>query len=215
MDTCINIAHGCSLKVYLCKGTYKGNCLDRLQPLLAEIKKDRKTVAMGVLDYIHQDSMEYIYREGHMIKYGFDWNLKFFETIFRKDEIGRTPEEIRPGTVMVGAAYAIDSSYFREIGAYDEAMKVWGGENLEMSWRITLCGGHLIHVPCSHIGHIARFQPYSFPGGRNEILVYNYKRAIEVWMEPEYKIFVYDHFPEMKQLKGSHFRANYTTPALG
>ncbi|KAK3578282.1 hypothetical protein CHS0354_010486, partial [Potamilus streckersoni] len=144
------------------------------------------------------DTLEYRYYEDYMNKYGFDWRLTFFETFFRKDEIGERPEDIRPGTVMVGAAYAIDSSYFREIGAYDEGMKVWGGENLEMSWRVTLCGGRLIHVPCSHIGHVARFQPYSFPGGRQAIEMYNYKRAIEVWMEPEYRTFVFDHFPEMK-----------------
>lgn len=40
---------------------------------------------------------------------------------------------------MVGAAYAIDSKYFGEIGAYDEGMTVWGGENLEMSWRVSFC----------------------------------------------------------------------------
>lgn len=42
------------------------------------------------------------------------------------------------GTVMVGAAYAIDSKYFEEIGTYDEGMTVWGGENLEMAWRVCL-----------------------------------------------------------------------------
>jgi hypothetical protein len=40
---------------------------------------------------------------------------------------------------MVGAAYAVDSKYFGEIGAYDEGMTVWGGENLEMSWRVSFC----------------------------------------------------------------------------
>jgi hypothetical protein len=43
-----------------------------------------------------------------------------------------------------------------------------------------MCGGHLLHFPCSRVGHIARLQPYSFPGGRRNIEVYNYKRAVEV-----------------------------------
>ncbi|KAK3581788.1 hypothetical protein CHS0354_027256 [Potamilus streckersoni] len=90
---------------------------------------------MAVLDDIQRDSFQYIFNKNDMPKYGFDWSLMFFETSFRKDEIGDHQEDIRPGTVMVGAAYAIDSSYFREIGAYDERMKVWGGENLELSWR--------------------------------------------------------------------------------
>ena len=61
-----------------------------------------------------------------------------------------------------------------------------------------MCGGRLVHLPCSHLGHIARAQPYSFPGGRRQIEVYNYKRAVEVWMQPEQKQMVYDYFPEMK-----------------
>lgn len=55
-----------------------------------------------------------------------------------------------------------------------------------------------MHAPCSHIGHVARAQPYDFPGGRQTIEQYNYKRAIEVWMEPEHKDLVYNYFPSMK-----------------
>ena len=39
---------------------------------------------------------------------------------------------------MVGAAFAIDRQYFNHIGGYDENMSVWGGENLEMSWRVSI-----------------------------------------------------------------------------
>ncbi|XP_048733058.2 polypeptide N-acetylgalactosaminyltransferase 1-like [Ostrea edulis] len=173
---------------------------DWLQPLLVEIKKDRKTVAMGVLDYVNAETLEYRYNDGYMTRYGFDWRMVFFETFFRQDQIGKTEGDTRPGTVMVGAAYAIDSKYFGEIGSYDEGMKVWGGENLEMAWRVWMCGGRLVHLPCSHLGHIARAQPYSFPGGRRTIEVYNYKRAVEVWVDPEYRSFIYDHFEEMKAI---------------
>ena len=65
------------------------------------------------------------------------------------------------------------------------------------SLKIWLCGGRLVHVPCSHIGHVARSQPYSFPGGREAIEQFNYKRAIEVWMDQEHKDLVYNYFPQM------------------
>ena len=58
-----------------------------------------------------------------------------------------------------------------------------------------------MHVPCSHIGHIARSQPYSFPAGRKYSKLYNYKRAIEVWMEPEHKSVVYKVLPQMTVCK--------------
>ncbi|KAK6179901.1 hypothetical protein SNE40_012152 [Patella caerulea] len=173
--------------------------VDWLQPLLTEIKKDRKTVAMGVLDYINAGSLEYFYNRGYLTRYGFDWNMVFFETFFRQDQIGPKDYSPRPGTVMVGAAFAIDKLYFGEIGTYDEGMKVWGGENLELSWRVWSCGGKLVHLPCSHFGHIARSQPYSFPGGRKQIELFNYKRAAEVWMGP-YKEFIYQSLPDIMNI---------------
>ncbi|XP_052796372.1 polypeptide N-acetylgalactosaminyltransferase 13-like [Mya arenaria] len=174
--------------------------IDWLQPLLTEVKADRRTVAMGSLDYIQLDTMEYKFYKDYMTRYGFDWRLVFFETFFRADQVGPRPESTRPGTVMVGAAYAIDRKYFGEMGTYDEGMRVWGGENLEMAWRIWLCGGRLVHAPCSHIGHVARSQPYTFPGGREAVEQYNYKRAVEVWMEDEHKELIYNTFPHMKKM---------------
>ena len=152
---------------------------------------------MGMLDYINSESLEYKFAPGYFTRYGSDWRLIFFETYFRPDQIGPAKEDPRPGVVMVGPAFAVNSKYFEAIGAYDDGMKIWGGENLEFPWRVWMCGGHLLHFPCSRVGHIARLQPYSFPGGRRNIEVYNYKRAVEVWMEPHHKRIIYDHFPDM------------------
>ena len=86
--------------------------LFRLQPLLTEIKNDRKTVAMGVLDYINAETLEYRYNDGYMTRYGFDWRMVFFETFFRPDQIGKTEADTRPLVLLTPLQSSAISGHF-------------------------------------------------------------------------------------------------------
>ena len=82
---------------------------------------------------------------------------------------------------MAGGLFSIDREYFYHLGAYDEGMDIWGGENLELSFRIWMCGGILLISTCSHVGHVFRKStPYSFPGGTSKIVNHNNARLAEV-----------------------------------
>lgn len=68
-------------------------------------------------------------------------------------------------------------------------MEIWGGENLELSFKAWMCGGRIEISPCSRVGHIFRtWSPYKI--GSEEIN-HNTIRVAEVWMD-EFKYLYYD-----------------------
>ena len=76
--------------------------------------------------------------------------------------------------------------WFAQLGFYDEGMEIWGGEQLELSFKAWMCGGVIEIVPCSRVGHIFRsFSPYKWTA-KVKLPEYNYKRVAEVWMD-DYK----------------------------
>ena len=89
---------------------------------------------------------------------------------------------------MAGGLFAMDRSYFTELGEYDPGLDIWGGENLEISFRIWMCGGRLEILPCSHVGHVFRsWSPYEvLPKHIDK----NRIRVAEVWMD-EFKYLFY------------------------
>lgn len=151
-----------------------------LEPMLARIKEDPKHVVMPIIDSIDPDSWEY--RRGGLDILGFSWGLGQKGIGSRR----RTRTEPMPSPIMAGGLFAMDRKYFFELGAYDPGMKLYGGEEMEISFRIWQCGGTLECIPCSRVGHVFRTgqywkgQVYSVPG---DVIVKNKLRAAAVWMD--------------------------------
>uniref|UniRef100_A0A1I8H6V2 Polypeptide N-acetylgalactosaminyltransferase n=1 Tax=Macrostomum lignano TaxID=282301 RepID=A0A1I8H6V2_9PLAT len=160
-----------------------------LEPLLAEIKRNRRAVACPIIDVISEQNFQYVPASDSTWG-GFNWRLNFrWYPVPQREFDRRKQDRSMPlyTPTMAGGLFTIDRRYFFEIGAYDSGMEIWGGENLEMSFRVWMCGGHLLLVTCSRVGHVFRkISPYSWPGGVANILNKNAMRTAAVWMD-DYK----------------------------
>lgn len=174
-----------------------------LEPLLARVAENRKIVVCPIIDVISDESFEYV-TASDMTWGGFNWKLNFrWYRVPQREMDRRNGDRTQPlrTPTMAGGLFSIDKDYFEEIGTYDEGMDIWGGENLEMSFRVWQCGGELEIIPCSHVGHVFRDKsPYSFPGGVAKIVNKNAARVAEVWMD-RWKDFFYEMNPGARSVE--------------
>lgn len=165
-----------------------------LEPLLDRIAENRSNVVAPIIDVLADDTLRYQYSSARSTSVGgFDWNLQFNWHAIPDRERKRRKSEVDPvwSPTMAGGLFAISREYFEYIGTYDPGMDIWGGENLELSFRVWMCGGILEQVMCSHVGHIFRQRsPYAWRTGTN-VLKKNSVRLAEVWLD-DYKTYYYE-----------------------
>ncbi|KAH9415089.1 hypothetical protein DERP_006175 [Dermatophagoides pteronyssinus] len=168
-----------------------------LEPLMKVIKDDRTNVVCPVIDIISDQDLEYVSGNRYYFQVGgFIWSGHFIWIDTDEKSLKNNPTKVVKTPTMAGGLFAINREYFFQIGAYDEQMEIWGGENLELSFRLWQCGGKLYIHPCSHVGHIFRdYHPYSFLGKDSHGM--NTLRTALVWMDDYVKYF----FVHRKDLK--------------
>ncbi|XP_033359176.1 N-acetylgalactosaminyltransferase 7 [Bombus vosnesenskii] len=175
-----------------------------LPPLLAPIAVDRTVMTVPIIDGIDHKTFEYrpVYQEGHLYRGIFEWGM-----LYKENELPAREKKSRPYNSMpykspthAGGLFAINREYFLSLGGYDDGLLVWGGENFELSFKIWQCGGNILWVPCSHVGHVYRgFMPYTFgklaQKKKGPLITINYKRVVETWFDDKYKEFFYTREP--------------------
>ncbi|XP_063917716.1 putative polypeptide N-acetylgalactosaminyltransferase 9 isoform X2 [Zophobas morio] len=164
-----------------------------IEPLLDRIARDPTTVVCPVIDVIDDTTLEYHFHDSGGVNVGgFDWNLQFNWHAVPDHEKKRHKNPAEPvySPTMAGGLFSIDKKFFEKLGTYDNGFDIWGGENLELSFKTWMCGGTLEIVPCSHVGHIFRKRsPYKWRSGVN-VLRRNSVRLAEVWLD-EYSKYYY------------------------
>nr|CAH0108430.1 unnamed protein product [Daphnia galeata] len=163
-----------------------------LEPLLDRIARNSTTVVCPVIDVIDEDSLAIHFDKKSVQVGGFDWGLQFNWHAIPEHEKKRRQHSADPAysPTMAGGLFSIDRAFFQKLGTYDDGFDIWGGENLELSFKTWMCGGTLEIIPCSHVGHIFRKRsPYKWRSGVN-VLKRNNVRLAEVWLD-EYSEYYY------------------------
>lgn len=164
-----------------------------LEPLLQRLVENPHALVCPAIDNIRKEDMGY--QRAEKLAGGFQWS-GHFEWMKPGDGDGKLPpNDAAPvkSPVMSGGLYAMRRDYFWHLGGYDTGMDVYGGENLELSFRVWQCGGVVETIPCSRVGHIFRdFHPYSFPWSDNPLAI-NMARIADVWMD-EYARYFYMYY---------------------
>lgn len=156
-----------------------------LEPLMERIHKNPKAIVCPVIEEINDKTFQYKFVTRDLVGV-FYWNLDFGWV--SKPRPTWAPYET---PAMAGGLFSIRKDWFSQLGFYDEGMEIWGGEQLELSFKAWMCGGSIEIVPCSRVGHIFRtFSPYKWTT-KVKLPEYNYKRVAAVWMD-EYQELYYD-----------------------
>lgn len=127
-----------------------------LEPLLARIQENRTFVVTPIIDIINSDTFQYT--ASPLVRGGFNWGLHFKWDSLPENFLKTREDFAKPikynklylvlvrninylltrSPTMAGGLFAVDREYFFDIGEYDAGMNIWGGENLELSFRVCL-----------------------------------------------------------------------------
>eukprot|EP01068_Selenidium_serpulae_P017142 Selendium_serpulae@DN6354_c0_g1_i3.p1 len=103
-------------------------------PVLRHINTNYKRVVVPTIPMLDGDTWT-VNRKAVGIKMMFEWDLAFHWFDDGNDWV----------PCMSGGLLAMSKDWWTESGTLDEGMLQWGGENIEQSIRVWLCGGRLVH----------------------------------------------------------------------
>lgn len=130
-----------------------------LQHLLLPIMENPRTMALQTLDIISDLDHSYGDGSGDLLygiitdQFWFGYQRERFMGQEKEKPGRRAPYETPFGP---GSLFAIRRDEFWRLGGYDKGLYVWGGENTELALKMWTCGGRMVMVPCSRVGHMYR-----------------------------------------------------------
>lgn len=180
-----------------------------LMPLITPIINDPKTCTCPLVDVVDGNKYSFTEQAGGdedgYARGAWDWDLLWKRVPLTHREKAKRKFNTEPyrSPAMAGGLFAINREWFFKLGLYDDELEIWGGENFEISYKLWMCGGSLLFVPCSRVGHI-----YRLPGWHGNpapqavhanFAMRNYRRVVDVWWDDYQKYFL-ERRPEARNV---------------
>jgi polypeptide N-acetylgalactosaminyltransferase len=154
-----------------------------LEPLLESIQENNKTIVTPLIHVIDDQNFNIISDNLSVISFTWSLGQKSLDTILKSTPIN--------SPILAGGLFAIQQDWFENIGYYDNELRYYGGEEMELGFKAWMCGGRVIVHPCSRVAHVFRSSNYwseqvYFVSG--DEIKRNKLRVAHVWMDEYAKL---------------------------
>lgn len=162
-----------------------------LEPLVYEVSRNSTVAVAPIIDIIDKDTMAVVQAVESMggvdlRKMTFTWS----RVTPRVNRLRKSPAHSFISPTMAGGLFAINKDFFYRMGTWDPGLVLWGGENLELSFKLWMCGGAILIHPCSRVSHIFRDSSPYLRGDVDRVVSGNAARVAEVWLD-EFKEYFF------------------------
>jgi hypothetical protein len=158
-----HIVNALSIGCHLCSRVSKRTGIKHW-PLFFKIRKtrvykQRKTLAVPIVDGLEWNSLLHTRYWGASASIGiFEWGLLYKEMTISQEKLKTKERATLPNRLVyifiaiplnylnliltnsspthAGGLLAIDKKWFEELGYYDDGIKIWGGEQYELSFKV-------------------------------------------------------------------------------
>eukprot|EP00929_Paragymnodinium_shiwhaense_P054963 TRINITY_DN27560_c0_g1_i1.p1 TRINITY_DN27560_c0_g1~~TRINITY_DN27560_c0_g1_i1.p1 ORF type:complete len:743 (-),score=100.25 TRINITY_DN27560_c0_g1_i1:379-2607(-) len=119
---------------------------DWYKSFLRMIAENYRRMVVPQITALNIDTWTQVGRGGGMAKCYLTWDADF--KWFDSDDMYIA--------VISGGLLGMSRRWWQETGGYDAGMFGWGGENLDQSLRMWLCGGEIVNAADSYVAHMWR-----------------------------------------------------------
>jgi len=170
--------------------------------MLAQLKRagDHRTVVMPAMSIVDPDAWREVDNPSIGVGCMMSWYVHFPWIDLERPR--------RDVPVLQGSMIVLSKRWWQESGGYDDLMVGWGGENIEQSLRIWLCGGRIELAENAVIAHMYRVssnkktrRQYKFDDSAS---IRNRLRAVFGWMgEFAKKVATFPYFKNWIENNGT------------